>query len=368
MKIRVILGLCLGLAVALGACFDSLVSDSCSAGFGWSRGACTRLAATDAGDFLDGNPTMLPDGALVDGALVDGALVDGALVDGALLDGGVILDGLFADSGPVIDAPDAMSDAPADAMVDGPPDAMVCTMPTTLCRGLCVDTSTDPDNCGACDHVCATGVCALGACTGAVRGQVVAIGHDYRSHHAAMARVLGNSTALGVHGDVGIARLRGTADTAAIAGTSTAISSSMAVLGRAWHNVTLPATGAPLLGTGIDVLVVDAQLGDGAVAEALGTSWRTSLTNFLTRGGVIIVLEGANGVSYRFALGANLYTIAAPIDATGQLAVVSDGADATTQQVLSPYLAETTSVTLPGPQHAAITTIAGATVVFHFAR
>ncbi|MEO7734916.1 MAG: hypothetical protein ABIY55_28435, partial [Kofleriaceae bacterium] len=58
----------------------------------------------------------------------------------------------------------------------------------------------------------------------------------------------------------------------------------------------------------------------------------------------------------------------APIDATGELAVVADGADSTTQQVASPYLAETTSVSLPGLQHAAITTFAGATVVFHFAR
>jgi hypothetical protein len=373
MKIRVILAFCFGLILALGACFDSLVSDKCSPGYGWARGACTPLAATDAGDNPDGNPTPFPDGALTDGALTDGALtdgaltdgalIDGALIDGALIDGGVVIDGMLVDSGPLIDA---APDAPADAMVDGPPDAMVCTMPTQLCRGVCVDTSSDPDNCGACGHVCATGVCTLGVCGGAVRGQVVAIGHDYRSHHAAMARVLGNSTALGVHFDVGIARLRGTADSAAVAGTSSAITTSMTSLGRPWHSVALPATGAPL--TGVDVLVVDAQLGDGAVAEALGTGWRTSIANFLLRGGVIVVLEGASGVSYRFAIGANLYTVGAPVDATGELAVVADGADATTQQVASPYLAETTSVSLPGLQHAAITTFGGATLVFHFTR
>jgi hypothetical protein len=211
-------------------------------------------------------------------------------------------------------------------------------------------------------------VCTAGACAGDLRGHVVAIGHDYRSHHSAMARVLGNSVALGVHFDLGIARLRGTANGLSVNGVSTAISTSLSVLGRPWHSVTLPASPTSTALTSVDVLVVDAQLGDGDAAEALGVSWRADIASFLSRGGVVVVLEGNSGVSYRFAIGASLYVIGPPVDATGQLAIVVAGTDATTQQVPSPYLAETTSVTLPGLQAPAISAFAGGTLVFHTTR
>jgi hypothetical protein len=255
-----------------------------------------------------------------------------------------------------------------DAAVDAPPDALVCTLPQIICRGSCTDVSVDPDNCGACGRVCASGVCSMGVCSGGLRGHIIAIGHDYRSHHPAMARVIGNAVALGVHNDVAVGRLRGTAAAAATTGTTSAIATAMATIGRPFHSTTLPNTPVPSTLTGIDVLVVDAQTGDGTAAEALGTTWKAGVTSFLTRGGVVIVLEGSAGVGYRFAIGAALYTVLAPVDATNELATVADGADVTTQQVVSPYLAESTSVTLPGAPHAAITATDGGTVVFHLTR
>ncbi len=58
-------------------------------------------------------------------------------------------------------------DAAADAGSCPPSDAGA---PQTLCNGVCVDTASDPSNCGACGNVCAvpaapsTMTCALGGC------------------------------------------------------------------------------------------------------------------------------------------------------------------------------------------------------------
>ncbi len=383
MKIRLILTFCLGVMLALGACFDSLINDTCASGYRWSGGSCVVQLA-DSGMPDSGPPDSGPpdSGAPDAGPLSDAGALDGPLSDAGVLDGpGSGSDATDARTDASVDAavdaaPDAPADAAVDAVVDAAPDApadasvdaLVCEAPTVDCRGLCVDTASDPDNCGACSRVCASGVCTSGVCAGDLRGHVVAIGHDYQSHHSAMARVLGNAIALGVHFNLGIARLRGTASTASANGTSAAISTSLSSLGRPWHSVTLPGNPAPSALTGVDTLVIDAQLGDGDAAQALGASWRADIARFLLRGGVVVVLEGNAGVSYRFAIGADLFTVDAPVDATGQLALIVAGTDATTQQVPSPYLAETTSVTMPGLQAPAISAFNGGTIVFHTTR
>ena len=40
-----------------------------------------------------------------------------------------------------------------------------CPPGSTNCHGTCVNTSTDPNNCGNCGTVCASGVCNNGVCT-----------------------------------------------------------------------------------------------------------------------------------------------------------------------------------------------------------
>jgi len=358
--------LVIGLTAVLASCFDSLITDSCTAGFARRNGTCVAVlgdAGAPTGAAPDGGPGT-PLDAAVDAA--PEVSVDAA-PDRA---GDAALDaGLDAGPGVLADAAiDAAPAVPADAAVDAAPDAPACLAPRLTCGGACVDTTTDADNCGSCGRVCASGVCAAGACTGSLRGHIVAIGHDYRSFHPAMARVLGDAVSLGAAFNVRVARWAGTAVPASQAGVTQAITAAMLRIGRPWTAATSPVVASPSALVGIDVLLVDAQTGDGLAAEVAGAAWKPVLASFLQRGGVVIVLESTGGVSYRFAAGAALYYIAAPVDATGQLAMVVDGADITTQQVVSPYLAETSSATLPGAPAPSIATAAGGALVFHITR
>lgn len=72
-----------------------------------------------------------------------------------------------------VDAPVAMDaardvaamDAPRDVAADVPADTG-CAAGQMFCNGSCVNTQTNPRNCGACGNVCtATGVCNNGTCT-----------------------------------------------------------------------------------------------------------------------------------------------------------------------------------------------------------
>jgi hypothetical protein len=296
------------LALFLAGCFDSIVSAPCAAGYSYIDGHCAARPGADA-------PVAPPDGATVQ-----------------------------------------------------PPDALMCSAPEVACDGACKDVSSDPDNCGACDRVCASGICTAGHCAGELSGHIVAIGHDYTSHHAAMARVLGNAVALGAHADVGVARWRGQADALAVAGTTAAFTQAMSQIGRPWHAVQLGQVPSDAAFTGVDVLLVDAQTGNGDEAAASAAPWATAVDRFLQRGGIVIVLAGAGGVSHRVAAALNVFALPEPADSTGVPTTISDPADALAQQVVSPYLAETSSVVyapaLPG---AVIATPAG-TLAFHVTR
>jgi hypothetical protein len=67
-----------------------------------------------------------------------------------------------ADDTPVL--PDTRPDA--DASADADAEGGACSKPKTSCGGDCVDTKSDPSNCGGCGKRCCAGqLCAGGACT-----------------------------------------------------------------------------------------------------------------------------------------------------------------------------------------------------------
>ena len=313
------------LALVLVTGCSSLVDDHCATGYLRSDGTCVPRPEVDGGGptvsgdarmpigNFDPDPVLPPD-ASGDAGTSDGgsdAVADAGTGDGAIGDGG---------SGPT------------------------CTPPLVACGADCFDLETDPDHCGSCTHQCASGICTAGHCQGEPWGHIVAIGHDYTASHSAQRRVLANAVSLGASSDVGVAWFPvESASSAHVAALTTA----MAAKGRSWHVVGFPATPAASF-AGIDVVIVPPDDGDGDAADAAGATWATALDDFLRTGGVVVVLQGAGGVTYRFAHGAQLFDVGAPVTVTGQPTAIVDGTDAIADQVLAPYLAEASSVSWPG--------------------
>ena len=311
----------------LAGCYDSLVSDPCAPGYTLQGGTC--VAITGSGSGSDGSGSGSGSGS-------------GEVNPGVTLGG----------TGPV---------HPGGGEV-------VCAAPLSQCGLACVDLTSDPLNCGRCGHVCATGLCSASMCVGAVPGHVVAIGHDYTHSEPAMNRVIANAILLGVPGNVRVGWWRGTATAAAASGEVNAAHAGLHGLGRTWTDTTLTGDLTDQELAGIDTLVIEAQTGDGNAAQATGANWTSVLDNFLANGHVVVVLEGASGVSYRLASGAGLYDVSAPTDVSGQTVAVASASDAVATGVPSPYLGKTSTVSFAGAPAAVIVDDAGNPVVFHITR
>ncbi len=312
--------------VALLAGCSSLVSDPCVSGYHLVEGVCQA-----------GRINTDPDG---------GVHQDTGVTIVQVPDGGTLV---------TIDAPDASI----------PPDAMTCALPTTKCGDVCVSLETDPFNCGYCGHACQSGICQASTCVGDVAGNIVVIGHDYQAADPAMDRVVANSVSLNANPITDIAvRVGYWRGTATQEGGKSAVVRGLSQSGRSVSATQVTTVDATALAS-LDAIVIEPQIGDGDAAEAAGAQAAAALASYLGAGHTIVVLETTAGVSYRYLHGAGLADLAAPVDASLMPVTVTAPADAVAQGVVSPYLAQPSSVGYPGAAHIVVTDGAGDGVVIH---
>lgn len=305
-----VVGLGLALSLALAGCLDSVVGGECRPGWTPVGGVCRELAE-------------VPDGP----ADVDAGTGDVVTAGG---DGGV------------------------------------CEAEQSWC-GVCVDLGSDPDHCGRCGHGCPSGLCAAGACLGAVSGHVVLIGHDYRSFHAASARVLANAVGLGLHPVVRVRPWGAAADPMTAAAVVQALTAGMSATGRPWL-LAEPAAGPPAAGGEDDVFLVLPPRADADAVRALGWSWRSALAAFVAAGGVVIVVDGPGGSAAEVLRGGGLLEVGPRREVTGGAAEVIAADDALAIGVPSPYLAAAGTVAfeiVPDSGRAVIATSGSGAVVLH---
>ena len=256
---------------------NSLLGGECAPGYEPSGDRCVPIVDAGSRDGISG-----------DGMLADGGGADGR--DGT--DGGGGTDGGDGTDG------GGLTDSGADADGGG----LNCTPPLVPCHGVCIDTSADPLNCGACDNICPSLLCSNSKCEGTVAGHIVVFGHDYQgAFSSAQRKALANAALLATAPIIKVRSYEQYSDGTAVAQVKGIITAAAQAQGRtaAYTVVTQPSdvsSGMNLLNT--DVLVIYDQVNaPAATLGGIGTGWASALTTFTQNGGIVIALDGLGGAS-----------------------------------------------------------------------
>ncbi len=333
---------------------DALVGGDCASGYAPCGNGCCPVASDASRDGTlpgdgssDATDTGLFDGFGADrigpgnDSGHDGAPIDAAPGDGAVGDGS---DGAVGDGGPP-------RDSSADAIETGP----LCMAPLVDCGGVCVDTTSDPFNCGQCFNVCPSQICLNSVCQGSTAGGIVYIGHDYLNTPSgtAQARVLSNAVFIPQDNPLKVLSYERYAGPANVARVKAILNSFATQEGRGLSITSTTIDGdipSRLLFSAFQVLVVEDQLTAPAGAMAtLGASWATTLTTFTQAGGIVVVLDGGmgRGEMPQFSTATTLLSVTAhsPIAVGTPLDDVAPG-DVVGVGVISPYGAGRNSVSI----------------------
>lgn len=209
-----------------------------------------------------------------------------------------------------------------------------CTAPVIECANACVNTESNAQHCGACNSPCTSGICFNSACVAASGGHVVVLGYDFGVRQPGVFRLAGNSALLPVSSPVRSAVFIEQTPPALVAAINSAISTTAIEQGRTWAPQTVAAADVTQQLAQVDSFLIYPQ--DNATDVQLqgwSTQWSTALTDFVRRGGTIVVFDagGAHSGNWQVLDDAGLFTATARTAvASGTLLEVSNGADAVT--------------------------------------
>ena len=380
-RTRALAATLIGIATfAVTGCASPLVGGECKTGFTARGGQCLP---TDGGG-MDGGGV---DGGRLDAAGMDGGIRDAAPSD-AIMPDAPPRDAMRPDSGPPpcdigerlcmgecvrpdidpMHCGDCTTVCGTDVFcVDGDCTAM-CDPPLTNCGGLCVDLTTDYENCGVCGRSCPSGICVDSACVDATFGHLVVIGHTYRNTNREMNRVAGNAVFLARGNPVRTLVYEGDADARSIAGVDRAVDQVAMRSGRSWVRFAGNADEIPFALGDAEAFLIYPQ--EGATNEALldlGRMWSVALSSFVRRGGVIVVFDGpaTHDGTYQVLEAAGLFAATGRIDVTDDVIDVVAPGDAVAVGVAASYRGETATMRFETSEETVVVRHVDGPVVIH---
>jgi hypothetical protein len=231
-----------------------------------------------------------------------------------------------------------------------------CMLPLIECQGQCIDPNSfnsDPDNCGRCGNQCPSDICQDGKCVGARYGNIALFCTDLNSatQSSSFTTLLGNAVFLPPKNPVKVLAYTRGASAAAVNRVNTVI--GWAGAGNRTADITeaktVAAVTANLNITDYQVLLIhDLDQAKSGEPAAAATTWESGsvLSSFAKAGGVIIVLDGGDGLGEMHELinAGNLLdpsgktSLSGQTDITGEQVWNNAPFDVLGVNVLSPFL------------------------------
>src|SRR5690606_9158997 len=233
-----------------------------------------------------------------------------------------------------------------------------CNDPLKLCADRCVNFVTDPLHCGQCGNECPTGLCRNSKCIGGQIGHLVAMCMSYEQlyDHSPQGVLLSNAVFLATNKTVRVLTYEAYAPPAARNQLRSVITSAARTRGRTVHIDTAPDPSdivANLTLSNYEVLVIaDMSRAPLNAARDMGRTLSTTIDTFARSGGIVVVASGSGAPEMPLfwnSNGANIFDIRTLADVTFSELHNRAPANSLTANVLTPFLALTSTCVFDMP-------------------